>query len=419
MRKSYLYLAAIAFAAMMATGCSGSSGSEKPLEYYAAYEIDGELKWGGHITQTSRFYVKADGSFVNVDKLAVEEDDWVQLGPFYEGLAFAHNKMQNTCVIINTSGEQVGEIPSLDKDFSRGDIFCFSEGIAFISDNSEKRAIAFDKKGDQLFEIEGIPVTPYRNGVCLFKGSAGVGAIDTKGNVVLEPDENRTIFRSHSNFNFYAYSFEQGLIAFKEGDLYGFQNLEGKVVVEPVFEGEPMAVAPNRFVVYGKQTALYDDKGKNLTEDLDIYVHYDREVVPDGNLISFPTSEGRGWMDFDGKVVIEPIAGLGGCYLFNGSDRLAIACSEGNLLIDRKGKIVKELDFKPSEIHFKNSYIGWLDNRNCAVFDFDGKQLSKEFWINILKEKDPMLPLEQWGDSYNGRRFLGFYDWLFVKKKSK
>lgn len=257
----------------------------------------------------------------------------------------------------------------------------FSEGIAWAMKGMDySKAFAIDKKGNVLFEVSGIPVTLFKDGLAGVKESTYSSAVtyyNSKGELVLP---------ARKDYGWDKY-FHQGKISIVSYDNYSFGaygaiDKEGKQVVDYLsriplhFDVNDCAVVQS---LENKLYGLVNQKGAYLIEPKFAYLR------SDGGLYQFCESQDNpvaGWCDKHGEVVIKPVARLNGRWdlpqgaqLFYGDKWAFIKTDEGNVFIDKKGHIVLKTDFEVCSpfindvalVKDKHSYYGFIDRTGQPV----------------------------------------------------
>lgn len=193
----------------------------------------------------------------------------------------------------------------------------FSEGIAFIEYSNRNECFAIDKNGNELFDLDGEPLTAFNGGYAIFYKNYKYGVINTKGEVVLEP--NDSIINEIPS---------QGLICFEgKDDLRGAMDIKGNVVVKPIsttslyFEDNDCAIFRSREtrnygVINKNNEIVIEPKYDELVYDGDYYWYKLTTTEDDENGYHKYTTT-TGWLTHDGKVAYESFEYV---FPFYGSD---------------------------------------------------------------------------------------------------
>lgn len=314
-------------------------------KYYVNEQGEKVVSWSGKVQELNNSYAE------NLDF-------------FSDGVARV-----NKSVFINKEGEVVLDIK---ETFGPRSICSdFSEGVAFVRSKSPINHTAINKAGEILFELEGVPYSPFNDGLALFRQDRDrgyMGVVNTKGDIVLEPraDIYPDVFPP-----------AQGKICVYEGELFGAINLEGEQVIdyisyEPIhFDCNNCAVVKvdSQYGLYG----LIDSNGKFLIDP-----QY-RKLVNDGEWYQFESDDEKmGWCDKSGEIKIQPIADST-MYpeLFFG-DKWALVHIEGEqVFIDKEGQVVLEPEYIVKSPFMKEVSIVYIpDERTCAFMNRNGELIN-------------------------------------------
>lgn len=255
-------------------------------------------------------------------------------GIFKDGLLFLEERRrsypteEDKYLYINPQGEIVvdakevlkkrGERKNCIYQPSNCNFSDFSEGIAFIEEYSNiNECFAIDKNGNELFDLDGEPLTAFNGGYAIFYKNYKYGVINTKGEVVLEP--NDSIINEIPS---------QGLICFEgKDDLRGAMDIKGNVVVKPIsttslyFEDNDCAIfrsseTRNYGVINKKNEIVIEPKYDELVYDGDYYWYKLTTYEKDENGYQERRTT-TGWLTHDGKVAYESLKYV---FPFYGSD---------------------------------------------------------------------------------------------------
>lgn len=157
-------------------------------------------------------FIDKTGKFVIVPKFD-------KVGRFSEGLAYAC--IDKKCGFIDETGKVVIK-PQFQVQFIAPS---FRNGVAVLGDLGVPSGI-INKSGKYLFKNVEFIEPSLSSNLIRFKLNAKNGYVNTKGEVIIEPQFN------NSN------EFSEGLAAFRMGlqDKWGFIDETGKVVIQPKFD---------------------------------------------------------------------------------------------------------------------------------------------------------------------------------------
>lgn len=313
--------------------------------------------------------------FVNNKGLLAFDDKFDNANIFCDGIAKV-SKGRKT-YFIDMTGQTVLDYQA--KGFS--ECSDFSEGIAWAMKGMDRsKAFAIDKEGNVLFEVPGIPITLFKDGLAGVKESTHSNAIayyNNKGELVLPARKDYGGDRYFHQGKISIVSYEK----YSSG-AYGAINKEGELVVDYLSKIPVRFDENNCAVVQSLKNGLYgliNQGGEYLIEPKFPYLH------TDGGLYQFCESLDNpiaGWCNKNGDVVIEPIARLssrwdlpGGAQMFYGDKWAFVKTDEGNAFIDRKGNIVLKTDFEACSpfinnvalVKDKHSYYGFIDRTGKLV----------------------------------------------------
>lgn len=327
---------------------------------------------------SSKFLIDEDGEAIRADvKIDTATQKCLQ--------GFACDNNLSVCLVINLK-DRTKEYMFIDED---GDVELninekfgeeykcsgFSEGIAFISakdDDSKVKAI--NEGGDILFEFSGTPIAPYFNGITLFRdANNNYGIMDNKGKVLV-PGTNKILLNSE-NYLF-------GMIEFLENGKWGMKNSKNEIVIKPQFDVIPQALSENRFLLKDSLTVI-DATGKTIVE-----ANKYTRLLRDGDLLKFTAEGNSGWMDFDGKIIIQPKGEYSNPQtLFNGDKWAAVENNGKWSFIDRTGKTVLESKYRVA--------LPFFNEENCAVI-LSGDS-AKDYEFSLMNREGKLV-----GDPFKG-----------------
>lgn len=298
---------------------------------------------------------------------------------FYDGIAGVYTREGAGSwglQYINEKGEVI--IPDV---FAKGTPF--SEGIAFVKVGTRicdrSIAIAINTKGEQLFKLNTEETGVFREGLAAFESieTGDWGFVNKKGEIVISPTL-RLSFYTH---------FSQGKI-FVCGDnhKWGVINAKGDQIIDFLYERPSEFDVNDQAAVKceGGGYAIIDKKGDYILPPQSKYM-----IESDGGLYRIQSGRNRiGWMDKNGKVIIEPVYESRGTDYFSGTDLVftvrSISDSPSSYVqeygyINRKGEMV--LKCKRSD--FNSPFMGdiaIMGGRNFCFINKRGERVSNLFY---------------------------------------
>lgn len=265
-----------------------------------------------------------------------------------------------------------------------------------------------DTKGNVVIDLsEYADAKPFSEGLAAVQGSDGKwGFIDTKGKLVVpftfehsdynSPDATREPLMFHKG---YARVRNVGLI-----------DRKGNVVFNtPLTIDDWNSDVVNAY--YGNGThLLFDTQGNQLSTQ-----EYEELIICANGMILCRTSDGYGYLDKTGATVIAPQYRDAFCF----EDGLAaVVDKEGKaMLIDEKGNVKKELDFRPS---FHGVDQGWHSFHDGLAVVSDPNSGMAYIYINAQYEPQFGKKFEEAGDFCDGYAAVQDYDsekWGFIDSK--
>lgn len=341
-------------------GMAGCSSSPQDKIKKEISSIDLELlpsRWTNGPAKYYSGYGNDSGEFV------MEWEDPFKhgrLSMFCNGLAGV--RVENTRGFFNPEGEMVIDM-SAYKDF----LPYMTEGVAIAHSRNSDTSVAVDSKGEVKFEFDGKIITPMRAGYALYEHKRhrnDNGVVNSKGEIVYEPgsDERINDFTMIGFGNPASMAHPTWFPLVNGGKLICFLDVAtGKRHFEGLWpEGArmswriPLAVDANdRIVIQGApdKIGLMKLDGTWAVEPEYRYMAYD------GDWYLFENSDGLvGWMDKDGKVMIEPQFKVSDVSetRFGVSDWCLVNPRKGDrFFIDCKGEVVLEPEFLP-----ESNFIG-------------------------------------------------------------
>ncbi|GAB6091023.1 WG repeat-containing protein [Spirochaeta dissipatitropha] len=165
--------------------------------------------------------IQHDYGFINTQgELAIPKKFW-EVGIFSEGLAFA--RIEDTIGYINKSGEFV---------FTEHIEFHtpFSDGVAMVMTDRDKHDWRIiDKNGNWVTDDLNIATAQgFNEGLASFgileQGSVKYGFMDTRGNIVIEPQFDKVGLFFSGRFNWFQIGDRSGIID-REGNIYWSEDI--------------------------------------------------------------------------------------------------------------------------------------------------------------------------------------------------
>ena len=225
--------------------------------------------------------------------------------PFSDGVAVTKSFDQLTIVDVN--GKELARIDDKYKPlFPR-----FCNGVMLVKNTETGLYGAIDKKGEEvvpcIYKQIGDSYDPIKaytiimenmnKGKLLVADDNGWGAVDLKGRILIP-----------TNYSYL--SIDEDLYLFQAGDLYGWLNDKGKVIIEPMFvqaqafNGGKMAGAMS--VLNGQYVyQVIDRKGRPVNDEV-----YENMMAfsKRGTAVATPFGRGTGWgvIDSKGKWLVAP-----------------------------------------------------------------------------------------------------------------
>ena len=193
---------------------------------------------------------------------------------------------------INTSGEFV-----IDAKYDAAEQF--SEDLALVQLDND--VICIDPAGKEVFRVDHRLKKPYifTEGLALMvdKKNRKDCFVNTKGQVVIKATDISQSTSILSGFN-------DGLALINDGELYGYMDKKGKVVIKPQFrEARPFSdgMARVKYEIRGDYGYI-DVSGKPTVRPQFKHIAYD---FSEGFAFVYHPSEGYSFIDKDGNVKIK------------------------------------------------------------------------------------------------------------------
>ena len=286
---------------------------------------------------------------------------------------------------LDITGNPVIDFKYLEcEDFENGKAIAIdSEGTHIIDD---KGNIVLTTTEDYL-EIE----TPDENGLCLIRTNDGYGLIDLNGNVVVEP-----IYDEINNFY-------DGLAKVELDELYGYINTKGEIII-PIEYEEAVAftdgIAPVKKDEYWQ---LIDTTGKSINGYL--YDYYFINTLTCDRFLVFDENNNYGFLDKEGNLVIGSLDDLEDSYE-------SITSSVGQpvfnvekdgyvYLIDKDGNKIND-ELYDDEVYFISSdYASASKDLKYGIIDKEGNTVIPfEYGKTSINNTNEYVIFADEGDNY-------------------
>lgn len=340
-------IAAVAAAMFSVASCS-DSGSTFMKKATSGFDLNlPPAAWnvGGYYGVA---YQTPDGENIfEVDQRTSDYGYHPHLGLFHDGHAVV--SFEKMLAVINTDGEIVVDL---------SDYYICDWSDCFVSENrimAQRRGTGsfacFDMDGNEIFEMEGYMKSQLRAGYALYADKEygeKYGVINAKGEVVFEAGQDEYINKHYIMVMSWPESYSHPTwfpVYNDEGFAYILDVATGKHYLEDIATDYswylcPMVDCNDRIIVCSdRKLGLIDLEGNTIIEPQ--YYH----LRNDGEWYSYTEDGHYGWLDKDGKVMIE--AQYEGysirdfCY-FGTSDWAPV---DPHTFINRKGEMVLESDY--------------------------------------------------------------------------
>ncbi|HWI64433.1 MAG TPA: WG repeat-containing protein [Symbiobacteriaceae bacterium] len=201
--------------------------------------------------------------------------------------------------------------------------------------------------------------------------------------------------------------FGDGLVAFKRGELYGYMDTHGAVVIEPQFAGPAMFREGRAALRAGKdQYILIDKTGKRLAE---VKANYVGE--PSDGMLSFVDSAFKhGYLSADGQVAIPPQFStaapfVDGFAVVNTAkdyttQAFGVINKRGEFVIPPKYGVIENVGAGlfavalPAEPYATGHFV------KKAFFNREGKQLTDFLYYDVLKVDQGLISVTDETSTY-------------------
>lgn len=282
--------------------------------------------------------------YINRDGKYMIEPKFNSANEFSDGLALVQTK-NGKYGYINKNSEFI--IQPIYKN-----AVSFSSNAAIVLDTNDEMKI-IDKEGKVLSSLNCFEATPFVEGLSIIKIKDKYGAIDINGNIVINP-----LFD-------YLKPFSSNFAAFKQGNYYGYINKSGNIIINPQFleakdfqEDKACVKCANGLYGYiSKEGLLIINPQFDFANSFKESV----AVVQLGNKY--------GVVDDKGKYIINPQYD----YLSDFENEIASASINGSYcVINKKGKTIVNSDKDIFGIHLKNNIIFAFINSKFGILNSHG-----------------------------------------------
>lgn len=238
---------------------------------------------------------------------------------------------------------------SIEKRFLLKDydnLIAVDEEVLIVEKNKKVKMIDYDGKEIIPFEKYSY-ISKFKNGYAVIEKDKKFGVIDKSGKEVIKP---KYLGISVSNL--------QDRFIFKEGELYGFINLEEKIIVPAIHEDITDFYGKRAIYSLDKFLKIIDENGKNVgDEKLEIVIDMKNNVVIGG------TEAGMVAVKEDGaRLVKKEVDDMN----FWGSKYIKVKDRDKVEIFDYMGKSYLKLDNKDIDREFYNQI-----NTEDKIYLFD------------------------------------------------
>jgi len=247
------------------------------------------------------------------------------------------------------------------------DASIFNEEIAWVvAENAAPKAI--NKKGDELFSLpNAVSVRIFHEGMAAYsiRTEEGIrwGFIDTKGNVIINPQFSEVGF------------FSDGKCPVRDDNRkWGFISKEGKLDINYQFDAAAEFINNVAVVSTDSKYGVINDAGKFIVNP------QFTKVIPDGKLNLIKSDNKWGWCDSDGKIVINPQFDNAG--RFNDQDFAPVQVDGKWGYINRDGKYEINAQFNYA-LPFSGKLAIVESNGKFGFIGKDGKFLVNPQFVGI------------------------------------
>jgi hypothetical protein len=356
------------------------------------------------------------GNLSNVDIILNEKTTTVQETLYPIRLKGLWGFMNNVGIItIKPQFEKIGGSFWGETNYDN-----FQEGVATVQDNKTNQWGYIDTLGNYI----GKPEYSY-----LFNFDGGLGCVlKEKENKIGFMDKNGKVFYI-PNGKLYSYNTKvrEGRILFQTGEKFGYLDLTGKVVIEPVYDAardfsEGFATVsklskPDAHGTRSLVSMVIDKNGKKVN-----FPYAEVSSFSDG-LATFVSKNGKvGFIDKTGKVVIKPL--FDGASNFEGGYARAGIKGKSGLpedyrtgFIDKKGNIIVKPIYEWAS-RFSEGLAVVKKGDKYGYVDVNGKEVIKPQFTqaNDFSEGMAYVYIGGFEDGY-GRCYGG--RWCYIDKTGK
>lgn len=298
---------------------------------------------------------------------------------FYDGVAGVYTDKGYGSRELHYINEK-GELITSDV-FAKGTPF--SEGIAFVQVGTRicdgRIATAINAKGEQLFKLNTEKTGVFREGLAAFESieNGKWGFVNKKGEVVILPTLKLSEYIHFSNGK---------LFICGDNNKWGVIDAKGNQIIDYLYE------KPSEFDVNNQAVVKCEDKGYAIIDNKGNYIlpfQSKYSITSDGDLYRIQSDQNKiGWMDKNGKVIIEPIYSPRGTHYFSGTDLVYTVRFISESLssyvqeygyINRKGEMVLKCDRSDFNSPFMGD-IAIMGGKNYCFINKRGERVSDIFY---------------------------------------
>lgn len=338
------------------------------------------LSWGGGQMEANLFPFIIDDEvcYVNREGKMTINPQYSMASMHYEGLA-----------LVGTLSDEATKYGFIDEkgNYSIAPIYddasSFSEGIAWVvSPDSKPKAI--DSKGKDLFTVDAERVYIFKEGRAHFKktdpqtGENLWGYFNSKGEIEIQPRYIDADFFSNGLAVVQLPYDDEG-----EGGEYVYINKDGEQAFSDRFAEASRFKNGMAVVRSGEKHGVISTSGQFL-----IAPTYENDLLIDGDWILFKLKDKVGWMDRDGKVVINPQ--FDDADLFGNSDLAPVQMGEKYGFIDRTGTLKINPTFDGA-LPFNGDLAVVLQDDKLGLISKEGKYIVNPTYDGISMDLEAFV----------------------------
>jgi hypothetical protein len=272
--------------------------------------------------------------FINEDGEVVS-DKYKDAANFSEGLA-AVVEENHPIVYVNKSMEVVIDLQKLDGEPVEY-AFSFSEGLAAFQNDKGLWGF-FNKNGEVVIPAKYTSVSSFYDGFSTVTDTATkdgkmvylYGVINNKGEEVIKITDDYDILAQ----------FSEGLCAFKEGDEWGFLNIQGEKEIKEEFQDVTGFRDGYASVKKENEWGLIDKSGEMVIKE-----DYPEPIVFINGLAVYQDDQKYGYINIDDEEIVD--ADYDEAYpAFWGKNNLLVKDGDDYFFIDSKGEEVNKNEYE-------------------------------------------------------------------------